>query len=84
MHNKDQKAKPSTSAAIDGNTMLGDAFRCYIELSDGSRLWFGTHRNHNMDFEKNIFAGWEPNAYLLSRETAESVCQQYGAKMEAV
>jgi hypothetical protein len=73
----------STSASVEASPMLCDAFRVYKELSDGAKLWFGTHRNENMEFEKNIFSGWRPNAYLLSKEVAESICQKYGAKMEA-
>lgn len=71
-------------ADIAVNPMLGDAYRVYKELSDGARLWFGTHRNCDMDFEKNIFSGWRPNAYMLSKKTAKEICQKYNAKMEAV
>lgn len=77
------KADVTTSAPIMPNHLLGDAFRVYIKLYDGNKLWFGTHRNHNMDFEKNIFGGWKPNAYLLSKEVASNICKKYDAKMEA-
>lgn len=78
-----QKPNELPSAPIMPNPMLGDAFRVYKELSDGNRLWFGTHRNDNMDFEKNIFGGWKPNAYLLSKEVASKICKEYDAKMES-
>ena len=40
--------------AANAKPMLGDVYRCYIELDDEYRLWYGTHRNHNMNFQKNI------------------------------
>lgn len=61
-----------------------DVFACYFTLSDGSNLWYGTHRADGHNFVDNIFGGYKPNAYKLSKQQAEDLCQETGCQMVAV
>lgn len=35
------------------------------------KCWYGTHRNENGNFEKNIFSSYKPNSYKYSLEEAK-------------
>ncbi len=59
-------------------------FACYLSLSDDAKLWYGRHRADGHNFVDNIFGGHKPNAYKLSKEEAESVCQKTGCQMVAL
>lgn len=61
---------------------LEDVYHCFIPLSDGHKLWYGTHRNEDMNFQRNIFASFKPNAYNLSKKEAEEVCKKTNCQME--
>ena len=74
----------TTSSRNDGNTVLGDVYHCFLPLSNGHKLWYGTHRNENMEFQKNIFSGWKPNAYKLSKVEAEAICLKTNCQKELV
>ena len=39
-------------------------------------LYFGTHRNSESIFEKNIFANYKPNAYKYTESKANSVLKE--------
>lgn len=39
-------------------------------------LYFGTHRNSESIFQKNIFANYKPNAYKYSESEANSVLKE--------
>ncbi len=59
-------------------------FACYLSLSDDEKLWYGTHRADGHNFVDNIFGGYKPNAYKLSKQEAKSVCQKTGCQMVAL
>jgi hypothetical protein len=80
MKNKDSKVIISEQ----NNNVSTLVYYCFLKLSDGSKLYYGTHRNEHMNYENNIFGGFKKNAYELSKEEAEIVCKDKGCEMEIV
>ncbi len=79
--NNNPNADVLPSASHDHKPMLGDVFLCYLTMPDGRKLWYGTHRADGHNFKENIFAGYKPNAYKLSKEQAELVCREKNCQM---
>jgi hypothetical protein len=76
MNTNKTQAEQLTQDAVSSSFVL---FRIY---GKDLKCWYGTHRNENQEFQKNIFSNYKLNAYRYTKEEAEKLSKELDCAFE--
>ncbi len=76
MNNEINENKALSQTSVSSSFIL---FRIY---GKDLKCWYGTHRNENQEFQKNIFSNYKLNAYRYTKEEAQSLSKELNCEFE--
>lgn len=76
MKNDKNENKALSQTSVSSSFIL---FRIY---GKDLKCWYGTHRNENHEFQKNIFSNYKLNAYRYTKEEAEKLSKELNCEFE--
>ena len=63
-------------------TSVSSSFILFRIYGKDLKCWYGTHRNENQEFQKNIFSNYKLNAYRYTKEEAEILSKELNCEFE--